>query len=181
MRRRKQPKQSAGNDIITFILVIAGIIGLILFLTSCSAVKRVNKDERKQLKVIADYSKKHPAKNDTVFKLVPGDTIIQTDEKFDTLYYDVSDTVLIPEYKYKTVVKTVTITKTVRDTILKTIVDRSKEKALQDIVNNADRKYLDMKADFLDMQHKRNKWRTWFFILVGVNIVYLYFRIRFKL
>lgn len=174
---KTQTESRRTDSILAFIYFVAGVVGLFLLFSACSAVKKVNRDEAKQLKVIKNYTKKHPSKNDTTYVYKPGDTITNISERLDTLYLEtLPDTVQDTQYKYIT--KTVTITKTVRDTVFRSVIDRSKEIALQSIINSMDTVIVDLKASYLDMRYKRDKWRLWFFISLAINSLFLYFRVR---
>jgi hypothetical protein len=164
-------------DGIAFCMFWTGVIGLLLVLfASCNAVKQVNKSEAKQLKVITNYVKKHPAKNDTLLIIKPGDTVTMINERLDTLFFPElkTDTFSKPIY----ITKTITVTKTVKDTIQKTIIDRRLQQALQDAVNNSNILVMEMKVEIAELKHRLNVWKFRFFVLLGLNTLFVAWRIR---
>lgn len=173
MKRTKQDK------ILSSIYFTFGVIGIIIIFTHCSAVKRVNKSESKQLKVIENYKKKHPAKNDTTYIYTPGDTVKYVSERLDTLYMQsISDTVNNYIYKTLPIVKTVTEVIRIRDTFKITETDRTYEGALQKIINTKEEAIINTKVNVSELKHSLDKWKFRFFILLAINTLFLAWRIK---
>jgi hypothetical protein len=180
MKRKKQDK------FLSVLFFTCGIIGLIFIFCSCSAVKKVNRDPAKQLKVIQHYKKNNPAKNDTTITYLKGDTVTHTVQKLDTLYLEtLPDTVNNFIYKTIPVVKTITVNRTVRDTLKVEVLDRELEKAFQNIISGKDRDIMEAdkriashKATVLELKHNLNKWKLRFFILLGLNTLYFLWKLK---
>lgn len=155
---------------IVFLIIIA-------LLAACNAVKRVNKDTDKQLKVIADYSKKNPSKNDTLSVYIPGDTIttIINNFKIDTVFSFVSSS-CPPD---KTITKIQKVLHTIRDTARITIVDRSREKAYQHIANIEEGKTTAMSERANEYKKERNIWKKRFFMLLVFSIGAVFITLKF--
>lgn len=163
------------DAIVIIVMFWLGVLGLIALIFSCSAVNRVNKSEAKQLKVIQNYVKRHPFKNDTLLVVRPGDTVTLVTEKLDTLYIPEleSDTLIKPIY----ITKTIKVTKTIRDTIERKIIDRKLLSAMQDAVENANKTILENNAQISELKSRLNIWRTRFFALLSLNIIVIFLRI----
>ncbi len=160
--------------IVQVCILISVIVGLIL-LNSCNPVKQVLKDEGKMREVWEKGVLKNWCSNDSVYTsdtTVLLDTLHVVESTTDTLKVD--SIIYITKTDYKTITKTVTI----RDTTI--VTDRSKENLLQKEVS----KHLDiqikLKQDIVNIEEKekqarkdRNKWRLWFFILLGAFGIYL--------
>lgn len=158
----------------------APIACMLFVFCSCSSVNKVNKDQSKQLKVIANYTKSHPFKNDTVYNLIKGDTVTVSDT--------VTSIVEQPgqtQYKDKVVIKTITLTKTIRDTIETTITDKSMEASLRQIisekdvdVNTRDMEIQKQKTEIETYRLKSQRWFTWFCVLLGLDTLYVFLKIK---
>jgi hypothetical protein len=164
------------DKIIAILFLVAGLIGITIIFTHC-AVNRVNNSERKQQKVVENYIKKHPFKNDTLIIVKHSrDTLTQTNERIDTILQSklVNDTVLNPIY----IIKTITVTKTIIDTVEKKIIDHTLQLALQDAIENSNKIIAENKASISELKYKLDKWRIRFFILLALNTLFVVWKIR---
>lgn len=152
-----------------------------LIIMSCNSVKRVNRDEAKQLSVIEDYTNKHPFKNDTVYSYTPGDTVHTITNSMDTIIQVVGDTV------QKVITKTVHDKTFIHDTTKVTINDQSMEGALQQMVrekdvniNTRDMQAQELKTDIEKQKNKTMRWSIMFFILLVINSGYIFYKLKFR-
>jgi hypothetical protein len=136
-----------------FVVLLAVAIWITASFQFCSSVKKVNKDEHKQLSVIGNYVNNHPYHNDTFYLPGNSDTTLQTVTHVDTAYIN----------RVKTVFKTQNVTKIITDTIYERVIDRSSLDALQKIIV--------AKNDLAILAASKSAiWRKWSFIatLIGV-------------
>ena len=131
-------------------------------LFSCNAVKRVNKDVNKQLKVIKDYSLKRGFKNDTTYIFSGTDSVIT--ERTDTVINEKITTINDTNILYRTIYKTRTITKL--DTIQMLVNNTSTAQAMQDVIRNNESIISECKIRYEQIKSARDKWRLRFYILV---------------
>jgi hypothetical protein len=147
----------------------------ILFACSCSSVKKVNQDTKKQLQVIDNFQSTHPLKNDTTFITLPSDTVIQS--------YYTTDTVQLPgigqtQFKDRIITKTLTVTKTITDTVIQKVTDRKMEYALQAIIVDRNTTISNQKLQIEQYKHRSERW-FWFFVgLLAVDTLYLLIRLK---
>jgi hypothetical protein len=98
----------------------------LISLFSCNPVRRVNKDEKKQLAVINNYQQKYPSKNDTTYITKEGATRTDTLVSRDTTTIQLPGNVIM-----RTIRDTVRVYRYRTDTVQTKVIDRSGEKALQ--------------------------------------------------
>jgi len=129
------------NDVVKWIIV-ALLASMIYFsVSSCNPVKQVLKSKERTEKVVREYVKENPPKNDTTF--IKGDTL--------TLTRVIVDSVPLPypvNHKYT---ETHYIDRTITDTIK--VIDRSFIDALNNRLNVLEKEFTEMKAD-------RDTWRS---------------------
>jgi hypothetical protein len=122
-------------------IIIILFIGLLLLMFGCNPVKQVLKSKERTEKVVRQYVKDNPQKNDTLF--VPGEVI-----RLDTTIYD---TVPLPYPVNHRYTETRVIKEHSRDTIK--VIDRTFIDALNSRLTVLENEFIAMKAD-------RDKWRT---------------------
>lgn len=143
---------------------------LFFFLVGCSAVKRVNRDPEKQLRVVDDYFKKNPLKSDTVIRIIEGDTITEIINHSDTAY--LVDSIFVEgEERIKVITKTNTIYKTRVDTMKITVYDRQKEKAYEGIIVQKDRDISNYQGQIKGMKRDKRTWMWLFIVLLALNAI----------
>ncbi len=152
------------------------LLTITLACLSCNPVKRVLKDSAKMQRVFDKGVELGWCVNDSIFTsdtTVLLDTLHVIETSTDTMR--IGDTIYIARIEHKTITKTVTI----RDTTV--ITDRSKEKLLQQEVSKHLDTQIKLKQDIVNIEEKekqarkeRNKWRLWFFIVLGIIGVYLF-------
>jgi hypothetical protein len=126
---------------------------VIILLFGCNPVKQVLKSPEKTDRVVVEYVKNNPPKNDTIF--IPGTATVKDTTIFDTipLAYPVN-------HKYT---ETRVIEKRVRDTI--TIIDRSFTEALAARLRALEVQVSDLKTD---RDYWRKEARTRLYYLIGI-------------
>ncbi len=72
--------------------------------------------------------------------------------------------------------KTIYVTNTIRDTIVR--VDKAKEKVLENNLTACQTTVTKVQGDYEDMKDKRDKWRLWFWIMVGAAGVYVVLKVK---
>lgn len=149
-----------------------------LLLLSCNPVKRVLRDPEKTLVVVAAYLKNYPIKSDTLYNILPGDTIVNSYYQTDTSY--VADTIHKPVETIITRYLTKTITQ--RDTLVKTIVDRNLQTILQQQLYACNAVQDQLKLDNEELAGSRNKFRLWFWLLIaalsGSGALWAYIKLK---
>lgn len=148
---------------------------IILLLFSCSSVKKVNQDVKKQLAVIDNFQSSHPLKNDTTYINIPGDTVVNTLYNYDTI-----NTVLPGQVSYRdrVITKTVTITKEITDTIVQKVTDRTLEYALQKIIEDKNATIDSQKLSIEQYKRARDRWFYLFIGLLSLNSLYVFLKIK---
>lgn len=139
---------------------LIGIIVLMLLLSlfSCNPVKQVLKSKEKTEKVVRQYVKDNPPKNDTMF--IPGEVI-----RLDTTIYDSVPVPYPVNHKYT---EKHYIKEHSRDTIK--VIDRTFIDLLNTRLSNLEKEFLEMKAD-RDMW--RSEARVRLYWLVGIILLIL--------
>ena len=116
-----------------FIIILFAILMFLLF--SCNPVKQVLKSKEATEKVVREYVKENPPKNDTLF--IPGEVIFR-----DTT---IRDSVPLPypvNHKYT---ETRIIEQHIRDTVK--VIDRSFIEVLNNRLTILEKEFAEMKAD----------------------------------
>lgn len=113
---------------------------IIILLASCNPVKQVLNSKDKTERVVREYVKNHPPKNDTLY--IPGEVILR-----DTSWVD---SIPIPFPVNHTIREVRIMEKAIRDTIK--ITDRSMLEALNNRLTKLEIDYAELKAD-------RDYWR----------------------
>jgi hypothetical protein len=161
------PKQF--NGMWAFIITIA--IALIVVLTSCNPTRRVIADKDKLEQVGRVWAAENPCINDTITRYLAGRTDTLTRVKYDTTYYEYTDTV------ERVVNRTETRYITRRDTIVRTIEDGRKLSLLAKdhavAIGELNETIETISGQLDTMTSRRDKWRIWFFRLLAVNLVAL--------
>ena len=157
------------------------VAGMILLFASCSSVKKVNKDEHKQLQVIDNFQSNHKFKNDTVYYQSGSDTVVVNVYHSDTV--EIFNQGQLP--KDRVITKTVTVTKTITDTIVQKVTDRSLEYALQAIITDKNAKineqsvYIESQKVLVEKYKARSfRWLIFFIILLIINTGYILLRLK---
>lgn len=164
------------HNVRLILLLIAVGISLALILTGCNPVKRVLKDPFKTQQVFDEGVKLGWCVNDSVYvsdTTILLDTLHVIESTTDTLKVD--SVVYITKTDYKTITKTVTI----RDTTV--VTDNSRISLLQKQLIKKDGEYVQKlhelnvsQAETKQAREDRNKWRLWFFLLLGAFVFYLF-------
>ena len=143
----------ANNSVLRLIL-----LWILLLLIGCNPVKQVLKSPEKTGRVVVEYVKNNPPKNDTIF--IPGTVTVKDTTIFDTipLAYPVN-------HKYT---ETRVIEKRVRDTI--TIIDRSFTEALATRLKALEVQVSDLKTD---RDYWRKEARTRLYVLIGIVALFI--------
>jgi hypothetical protein len=161
------------------ILIIYLLVVIALCLAaSCSPVKQVLKDESKMREVWEKGVLKSWCVNDTLI-LNQSDTLITFDTLFALDYR--TDTYTVDNEIVKTVYKTVVKTVAIRDTFTAVVKDWKHIELIQKQLIAKDGQLLEKidqleksKSETKQARKDRNKWRLWFFILLGIIGVYLF-------
>lgn len=137
---------------------------ILLIVASCNPVRQVLRDSAKTTTVVNAYLTNNPIGSDTVYKTIPGDSVVSILSFTDTV--NVRDTMnLIVE---RTVNKYLTRIVKTTDTVVKTVIDRTFQQALQQQVVST-KVVLDQRVKELsEMKTSRNKFRSWFWVIVGI-------------
>jgi hypothetical protein len=153
------------NDIIKWIIIAIFAILFYAALNGCNPVKQVLKSKESTEKVVRQYVKDNPPKNDTTF--IPGDTV--------QINYVVKDSVKLPypvnhkytEYHY--------IDRTIRDTVK--VLDRSFIDALNNRLTALEKDFTEMKADRDTWKSKAQVRLYWLIallvIILGAGVFYV--------
>jgi hypothetical protein len=175
MRIKEKITAFLDEYIVQVCVLISVIVGLIL-LNSCNPVKQVLKDSAKMQVVFDKGVELGWCVNDSIFTsdtTILLDTLHLVETSTDTV--TVNDTVRITKTEYKTITKTVTI----RDTAIVEDFKRIDllQKKLQDKGNEIilfQEKLINKGKEITLIKQARNKWRLYFFILLGIIGVYLF-------
>lgn len=154
------------NDKKALFLAYLLLIGAILFLSSCSQSKKVQKAKETLLSNPSELAKicaeRFPAQETTVY--IPGETITDTVYSFQEVMIPVecppSDSGVVIQWKVKTVRETVTVNKT--DTVNKVTVDKAKEISLLYEIDRLEAKNKELQAKVATLK----KYRDWIWILI---------------
>jgi hypothetical protein len=175
MRIKEKITAFLDEYIVQVCVLISVIVGLIL-LNSCNPVKQVLKDSAKMQQVFDKGVELGWCVNDSIFTsdtTILLDTLHVIESNTDTV--TVNDTVRITKTEYKYITKTVTI----KDTAI--VEDFKRIDLLQKKVITKDGELLAMSEQLSKthalahaMKKARNKWRLYFFILLGIIGVYLF-------
>ncbi len=161
--------------IVQVCILISVIVGLIL-LNSCNPVKRVLKDSAKMQVVFDKGVELGWCVNDSIFTsdtTILLDTLHVVESTTDTLKVD--SIIYITKTDYKTITKTVTIKDTAIVEDFKRIDLLQKQLIKQDgKIIELDNKVKQANEETKDARQSRNKWRLYFFILLGIIGVYLF-------
>lgn len=137
-----------------FIIILFVVLMFLLF--SCNPVKQVLKSKEATEKVVREYVKDNPPKNDTTF--LPGDTM--------TITTVIRDSVKLPypvNHKYT---ETHYIDRTITDTIK--VIDRSFIDALNNRLSILEKEFTEMKADRDGWKAKAQVRLYWLLALLAV-------------
>ena len=141
------------------------VLIIILLFASCNPVKQVLKSPEKTDRVVVEYVKNNPPKNDTLY--IPGTVTVK-----DTTIYDTIPLPYPVNHKYT---ETRVIEKRVRDTI--TIIDRSFTEALATRLKALEVQVSDLRAD-RDYWRKEARTRLYFLVgIVGLFLAWLVFTV----
>lgn len=135
---------------------------LLLLCYSCNSVKRVLADPGKKELVGREWAKVNPCVTDTVLTFTPGDTIVTTEFKEDTLFYYVNDTIRVP-YGIN---QTRTINRFVHDSIKVVVRDLRAERILQDSVQQYFGKMKMAQSEAVSHKKVAKKWKLIFWLLI---------------
>jgi hypothetical protein len=154
-----------------YLYIIFVLIATLLF--SCNPVKQVLKDNDKMIEVWEKGALSGWCANDSVYinttdTLINFDTLYALDLQVDTLF--INDAKTIVKKETKTVVKTVTI----RDTIKTVIVDNSRVRLLEKVIEKDEATISDLNNDLELTKAQRNKWTFRFFALLGIIVIVLF-------
>jgi hypothetical protein len=165
----EHPKQF--NGMWAFIITLA--IALLVVLVSCNPTRRVIADPVKLEQVGRVWAAENPCINDTITRYLAGRTDTLTRVQYDTTYYEYTDTV------ERVVNRTEMRYITRRDTIVRTIEDGRKlslqAKDHAAVVSQLNEINETLTGQLDTMTSRRDKWRIWFFRLLGVNCIALLF------
>jgi uncharacterized protein YcfL len=147
-------------------VMVRWLIAILLFLAGCNPVKQVLRSPEKTLVVVDKYLQKFPIHSDTTYIKVPGDSTVSTIFTSDTtVVHDTTnhtETVTVNHY-YTTTVHAY-------DTLKIRYTDRSLEQSLQRSLTATSVALDQRTADLNDMRVSRNKFRLWFWLVVGMII-----------
>lgn len=149
---------------------------LILLFISCNPVKQVLRSPEKTLVVVDKYLQQYPIVSDTLYQTIKGDSIVNVITQNDTSYIhdSITNERVITKYLTRIVSKT--------DTTVKTIIDRTFQMTLQREVAAKGAVLDQREKDLSDMKASRNKFRLWFWVLVGAigggGILWIYLKIK---
>lgn len=167
---------SKDNKVFILIFTLVALAALMLYLSSCNPVKRVLKDPFKTQQVFDEGVKLGWCVNDSVYisdTTVILDTLNVIETVSDTV--QIGDSIWIDRVEYRTITKTVTI----RDTTV--VTDNSRINLLQKQLIKKNGEYVQKlheleqsQAETKEARQERNKWRLWFFLLLGAFGVWIF-------
>lgn len=150
-----------------------------IFLYSCNPVKKAVNTFDKYPNAAALYcSIKFPAKDSTI----KGDTVTKTDTIVNVITDSVSVDCPPDQPKIITITKacppgkTITVTKVVTDTIIRR--DIAKETVLSNSLTESQTTVTKLQGKYEGMKDKRDRWRLWFWILLGAAGAYTALKIK---
>jgi len=149
---------------------------LCLVFFACNPVKQVLRSPEKTLVVVDNYLQHYPITSDTVYKTIQGDSVTTVLATTDTAYVhdSVTNERVITKYLSRTVSKT--------DTVVKTVIDRTFQTTLQRDLAGKGVAIDQLNRDVQEMKASRNKFRLWFWIIVGAlgagGILWTYLKIK---
>jgi len=167
-----------------------------LLFFACNPVKRVLRSPEKTLVVVDSYLQHYPITSDTVYKTIRGDSVTTIGGYTDTSYSDILENDYVgggidvggnavwisPNTVTKVVTKYLTKTIKVTDTVKQTIIDRTFQTALQRDLAGKGVAIDQLSKDVQEMKVSRNKFRLWFWIIVGAlgagGILWTYLKIK---
>ena len=141
------------NDFIKWLIIILMVAVMYVAFTSCNSVKQVLKSKEKTEKVVRQYVKDNPPKNDTLF--IPGEVI-----RLDTTIYDSIKVPYPVDHKY---IEKHYIKEHSRDTIK--VIDRSFIDALNNRLTALEKEFVEMKAD---RDYWKSAARVRLYLLIGL-------------
>ena len=154
----------------TFVILMLAVCAFVLIsLGGCMTAEKATAYLKKKDKLDDACAENYPVKD----SIIKGDTVVTTDTLTEFEIY--IDTTVVKDTVYITrMMPSKIITKTIRltDTVIRR--DNARENVLQDQVRDCTDLQLQLIAKntaleekVSDMTAKRNKWRLWFWILVG--------------
>lgn len=152
---------------------------LTLFLFACNPVNKAIKTFDEHQPQAALYcATRFPAKD----SFIKGEPII-TRDTITNINLDSAKVECPPNTNTVTVVKaacppgkTIYVTNTIHDTIVR--VDKAKEKVLENNLTACQTTVTKVQGDYEDMKDKRDKWRLWFWIMVGAVGAYVVLKVK---
>ena len=169
-------------------LAVSGM-AILLMLTGCSAQKKLNKaavkvaNNAKSTDVFfTEYQKSHELKkSDTQY--LPGKETVKETVVIDT----VNEIVTIPgqatrtiERHYKETFRVDTLKMDNPRTIALLQLSEDHGKSLETVLAGKDFEIINWKTSYQDMKSGRNKWRLWFFLLLGGVVAVVIGKYYFK-
>lgn len=147
---------------IYYLFFLTAFVVLMIWLCSCSSVKRVLSDPKKRDAVYKELEKEHPCINkDSLIKYLPGTEVI----KYDTTTSFYTDTLIESGTQIKYVTKYVNVVKTVKkiDTVRYDIEDIRRINSLRQDNSFKDGRIEQQGIQIKDLTKEKNKW-FWLFI-----------------
>jgi hypothetical protein len=158
--------------IITVAMVALGLFG-------CATQKKAEKYYKKHpVELAKECAEKFPVTE----RYLPGDTVTNYDTLWgietitDTL---ISEPQVITEVRTVTVPKIITKTNTIRDTVV--MENTAKTYVLNSQIAKLIASKEILESDLSGMTDKRDYWRTRFFILLGLVVIYGLLKLKFKI
>lgn len=159
---------------------LATILLSVFLLSGCLTSKKATDYLKKKDKLDDVCAENYPAKE----TFIKGDTITVVDTTYSTDTLDIYEVVRDTVHHTKFLPgKTITKTKTVTDTVK--VVDNALINSLQDdireknaVISERDNTITQLRKDYDAMKGSRNKFRWWFFIVVGAIGAYTFLRIK---
>lgn len=163
-------------------LAYLGLLAAILFLSSCSQSKKLQKAKETMLDNPSELAKicseRFPAKETTIY--IPGETVVDTVFTFQEVMIPVecppSDKDTIIQWKIRNVRETVKETKV--DTVNRVTVDKAREFYLESQIDQLTKEKKELQAK-VDQLKKYRNWLIWLAIGVFLGLgIWFYSRIK---
>ncbi len=166
-------------DLFGWVVIILALTMMALGLFGCATQKKAEKYYKKHpVELAKECSEKFPVRD----SLIAGDSVFVYDTLWGIETYTdtlISEPQVITEVKTVTVPKVITKTVTVRDTLVR------ENTAKVYVLNNENAKLTKEKEklseSLTEMTDARDYWRTRFFILLGLVVLYTLIKFRSKL
>ena len=183
-------KKISAQDLLLAIGLALSGLAVILMLTGCSMQKKLNKaavkvanNSEATQKFFDAYTGTHDITAGKVIYL-PGKETVKYSTVYDTVYLPGNST-RITERNYTDRLRVDSFFRDTKETLALMQICQDKNQTLQTLLDGKDMEIFNWKKAFDEMRASRNKWRLWFFLLLGalaaliVGKYYLKFSIPF--